>query len=208
MDDGELVDALRAGDETAFVHVVRLYHAAMIRVASFYVSSTPIAEEVVQETWLAVIEGLGRFERRSSLKTWIFSILVNKARRRGERERRTVPFSSIRGEDSEPGLEPDKFRPASDRWAGHWSDPPKPWSDTVADHIEQATTRALVIDAIRSLPPNQRDVISLRDVEGWSAEDVSTALGITDGNQRVLLHRARVRVRAVLDHHFRDLVLA
>jgi RNA polymerase sigma-70 factor (ECF subfamily) len=210
VDDPGLVDALRAGDEGAFEKLVATYHAPMVRLASFYVGSRAVAEEVAQETWMVVIRGIDRFEGRSSVKTWIFGILTNQARRRGERERRTVPFSSVGVdvEDAEPGLEPDRFRPPSDRWAGHWSDPPRPWSDVVADHLEQAETRAIVIKAIQSLPPNQRDVIALRDVEGWSPEDVSAALGITDGNQRVLLHRARIRVRAILARHFQGLVLA
>ncbi len=207
MEDRELVDALRAGDEGAFEKLVAAYHAPMVRVASFYVPSRAVAEEVAQETWLTVIGGLDRFEGRSSVKTWIFGILTNQARRRGERERRTVPFSSMTlDEESEPGLEPGRFRPDSDRWPGHWSDPPRPWSDAVVDQLEGAETRAVVLDAIRSLPPHQRDVIALRDVEGWSADEVSAALGITDVNQRVLLHRARVRVRAALDRHFQGLV--
>lgn len=210
MDDHELVVALRAGDEKAFEQVVGMYHAAMVRVASCYVPSRAVAEEVAQETWLAVITGLERFEGRSSLKTWIFGILTNQSRRRGERERRTVPFSSMSGLEAEPapGLEPERFRPPSDRWAGHWSDPPRPWSDVVVERLEEAETRSVVLDAIRALPPNQREVIALRDVEGWSASEVSAALGITDVNQRVLLHRGRVRVRAALDRHFQGLVLA
>lgn len=208
--DEQLVESLRAGDEAAFRSLVAAQHAAMVRVASLYVPSRAVAEEVAQETWMVVISGLDRFEGRSSLKTWIFGILTNQARRRGERERRTVPFSSINTDDevASPGLEPERFRPASDHWAGHWSNPPQPWSDTVADRLEGAETRAVVLDAIRSLPPNQRDVIALRDVEGWSAAEVSAALGITDGNQRVLLHRARVRVRAILDRHVQGLVKA
>lgn len=208
VEDQDLVGALRAGDEGAFEALVVRYHAAMVRVASFYVPSRAVAEEVAQETWLAVIRGLARFEGRSSLTTWIFAILTNTARRRGERERRTVPFSSIgpMDEESGPDLEPERFRPESDHWAGHWSDPPRPWSDAVVEHLEQAETRGVVLDAIRALAPNQRDVIALRDVEGWSADEVSTTLGITDVNQRVLLHRARVRVRAALDRHFQGLV--
>jgi RNA polymerase sigma-70 factor (ECF subfamily) len=210
VDDHEVVIALRAGDENAFEEVVGSYHAAMVRVASFYVPSRAVAEEVVQETWLAVIGGLDRFEGRSSLKTWIFGILTKQARRRGERERRSVPFSSMTtvDEESDPGLEPERFRLAPDHWAGHWSDPPRPWSDVVVDRLEEAETRSVVLDAIRGLPANQREVIALRDVEGWSASEVSAALGITDVNQRVLLHRGRVRVRAALDRHFQGLVRA
>jgi RNA polymerase sigma-70 factor (ECF subfamily) len=209
LDEQRFVAALQAGDDAAFEKLVLAYHGAMVRVATFYVPSRAVAEEVAQQTWLAVIQGLDRFEGRSSLKTWIFRILTNQARARGERERRTVPFSALGTPDGddEPGLEPERFRPPSDHWAGHWREPPQPWSDTVLEALEGAETRSVVLDAIRSLPPNHREVIALRDVEGWTAQEVSATLGITDANQRVLLHRARVRVRAMLDRHFRELAV-
>jgi len=208
VDDPQLVAALRAGDEIAFREVVAGYHAAMVRVASFYVQSRAVAEDVVQETWLAVLEGLDRFEGRSSLKTWVFRILANRARTRGTRERRSVPFSSMADDSDEPGIPPTRFRPATDRWPGHWAEPPRPWNDVPAEKLEGGETRALVFDAIRTLPPSQRDVIALRDVEGWSAEEVCSVLGLSEGNQRVLLHRARTRVRAALERHFATVVTA
>lgn len=204
MDDEQVLAALRAGDEGAFRDLVEANHASMVRVALLYTPSRAVAEEVVQDTWMAVIQGLLRFEGRSSLKTWIFRILSNQARTRGERERRSVPFSSI--SDGPTGIEPHHFRPSSDRWPAHWVEAPKPWSDDVLERLEGAETRAVVMNAVRLLPPNQRDVITLRDVEGWTAEEVCATLGISLGNQRVLLHRARTRVRAALDRYFQDLV--
>jgi RNA polymerase sigma-70 factor (ECF subfamily) len=201
VEDGDLVAALRSADEAAFRAVVTGYHAAMMRIARFHVNSRAVAEEVVQETWLAVIKGLDGFEGRSSFKTWVLTILTNSARTRGAREHRIVPFSSLQAEDETPGVPGDRFRPATDRWPGHWSQPPSRWADVPAAQLEGKEMRALVFDAIRSLPPNQRDVMALRDVEGWSSEEVCSVLGITNGNQRVLLHRARGKVRAVLEQH-------
>jgi RNA polymerase sigma-70 factor (ECF subfamily) len=202
VDDRELVDALRAKDEAAFREVVVGYHSAMIRVASFHVSSRAVAEEVVQDTWLAVVKGLDRFEGRSSFKTWVFAILANRARSRGAREHRTVPFSSLEADERTPGVPGERFQPPSDRWAGHWSEPPSPWTDVAAARLEGDETRTLIFDAIRSLPSQQREVIALRDVEGWSPEEVCAALSISDGNQRILLHRARGKVRSVLEQNF------
>ena len=185
-----------AGDESAFRDVVVGYHPAMMRLASFYVSSRAVAEEVVQETWLAVVKGLDHFEGRSSLKTWVFTILANRARSRGSREHRTVPFSSLVADEQTLGVPGDRFRPPTDRWPGHWSEPPSPWSDVPAALLDGKETRTLIFDAIRSLPPQQREVIALHDVEGWSAEEVCSVLALSDGNQRVLLHRARGKLRA------------
>jgi RNA polymerase sigma-70 factor, ECF subfamily len=201
VDDQELVAALRAGDESAFRDVVTGYHAAMMRLALFHVSSRAVAEEVVQETWLAVVKGLDRFEARSSFKTWLLTILTNKARARGAREHRIVPLSSLEADEQTPGVPGDRFQLATDRWPGHWSEPPTPWTDIPAARLVGNETRALVFDAIRSLPDNQRDVIALRDVEGWTSDEVCSVLGISDGNQRVLLHRARGKVRSVLEQN-------
>jgi RNA polymerase sigma-70 factor, ECF subfamily len=199
VDDTTVADALRAGDESAFREVVAAYHPALLRLASFYVSSRAVAEEVVQDTWLAVIKGLDGFEGRSSFKTWVFAILANRARTRGARESRSVPFSSLEADEQTLGVPGDRFRPGTDRWPGHWSEPPTPWNDVPAAVLEGKETRTLIFDAIRSLPPPQREVIALRDVEGWSAEEVCAALALSDGNQRVLLHRARGNLRAVLE---------
>jgi RNA polymerase sigma-70 factor (ECF subfamily) len=199
VDDEALVAALRAGDESAFRQVVAGYHGAMMRLASFHVASRAVAEEVVQETWLAVVKGLDGFEGRSSFKAWVFTILANQARSRGARDHRTVPFSSLQADEHILGVPGERFQTPSDRWPGHWSDPPSPWSDVPAAALEGKETRAVIFDAIRSLPPQQREVIALRDVEGWSAEAVCSALSLSEGNQRVLLHRARGKVRAVLE---------
>jgi RNA polymerase sigma-70 factor (ECF subfamily) len=206
VDDDAVVAALRAGDEAAFRDVVRGYHGAMMRLASFHVSSRALAEEVVQETWLAVIKGLDRFEGRSSFKTWVFTILANRARTRGTREHRTVPFSSLGADEHTLGVPGDRFQPPTDRWAGHWSEPPSPWTDVPAAILEGKETRDLIFDAIRSLPPQQREIIALRDVEGWSAESVCEALSLTEANQRVLLHRARGKVRSILEQKLQPAV--
>ena len=201
-DETKLLAALRDGDEAAFRELVSMYHSSLLRVAQIYVSSRAQAEEVVQETWLAVLQGLDRFEGRSSLKTWIFSILANRAKTRAVRERRTIPFSALNPERvPEPAVDPERFRDAEDpRWPGHWASPPQPWPD---DKLVAAETRGKLAEAIDALPGNQRAVISLRDLEGWSSEEVCNALGISETNQRVLLHRARAKVRTALEEYLR-----
>ena len=202
---GTLLDALRAGDEAAFRSLVVRHHAAMVRVASAYVPSRAVAEEVVQETWLAVLEGLDRFEGRSSLKTWMFRILINRAKTRGVREHRSIPVSAFEraddDEDDGPAVDPDRFFAPEHRWGGHWTRPPERWSDLPADRLTGKETLAVVDETIRSLPVQQRRVITLRDVEGWTSEEVCELLQLTEGNQRVLLHRARSKVRAALEGH-------
>jgi RNA polymerase sigma-70 factor (ECF subfamily) len=206
--DSELVAALRAGDESAFREVVASYNPALMRMALLHVSTRAVAEEVVQETWLAVVKGLDRFEGRSSFRTWVFTILGNQARSRGTRERRTVPFSSLQADEQTPGVPGDRFLPSTERWPGYWSEPPSPWSDVPVSRLESKETRALIFDALRSLPPQQQEVMALRDVEGWSAEDVCSMLDISDGNQRVLLHRARGKVRTILEQNLQHAVPA
>jgi RNA polymerase sigma-70 factor (ECF subfamily) len=200
--DAALVAALRRGDETAFVALVTEHHASLKRVARMYVASEAVAEEVVQETWLAVVKGLPRFEGRSSLKTWIFHILANQAKTRGERERRSVPFAALTGAPDEegPSVDPDRFRPDGDAWPGHWAAPPCAWEDPER-RLGSLEARALLRAAIDELPPVQQAVIALRDVEGVSAEEVCDLLDITAVNQRVILHRARSRVRSVLERY-------
>jgi RNA polymerase sigma-70 factor (ECF subfamily) len=199
-DEAELVEALRAGDEAAFAELVREYHASLLRVAQIYVSSRAAAEDVVGETWLAVLQGIDRFEGRSSLKTWIFTILTNRAKTRAQRERRTIPFSALQPDRvPEPALDPDRFRgPDDPRWPGHWASPPQAWPE---DRVLAHETREKLAEAIELLPPSQRAVISLRDLEGWSPEEVCNALSISETNQRVLLHRARSKVRKVLEEY-------
>jgi RNA polymerase sigma-70 factor (ECF subfamily) len=203
-DTETLLDALRSGDEAAFRDLVVRHQAAMVRVAAAYVPSRAVAEEVVQETWLAVLEGLHRFEGRSSLKTWMFRILINRAKTRGVREHRSIPVSAFHSDDDgddDPSVDPERFLPADHRWAGHWAAPPESWRDLPADQLTAKETLAVVEEAIRRLPVQQRRVISLRDVEGWTPEEVCDLLDLTEGNQRVLLHRARCRVRSALERH-------
>lgn len=190
--------ALRAGDEAAFLALVTRHHGAMVRVAATFVRSQAVAEEVVQEAWVGVLRGLHLFEGRSSLKSWIFSILVNCAKARALKEARSVPMSSLGPGDDEdaPSVSPDRFRGDEDRWAGHWSEPPEPWPDA---RVESSELVALVAEALETLPHAQRTVMSLRDVDGWEPGEVCALLGITEVNQRVLLHRARSKVRAFLE---------
>ena len=201
--DGLLVAALRRGDEAAFATLVTTYQASLKRVARMYVPTEAIADEVVQETWLAVVSGLHRFEGRSSLKTWIFHILANRAKTRGQRERRYVPFSALGGReegDDGPSVDADRFRPEAEAWAGHWAIPPCPWEDPER-RLGSIEARAFLREAIDVLPPVQQAVLALRDVEGLPAEEVCELLDLTAGNQRVLLHRARSRLRAALEDY-------
>ncbi len=180
----------------------------MLRVARMHVRDRQVAEEVVQETWLAVLDGIDRFEGRSSLKTWLFTILTNRAKTRATRERRTVPVSALVASEaggSEPAVDPDRFvDAAAERFASSWSAPPAPWSTLPEDRLLSQETLTRVADAIEALPEAQREVIRLRDVEGWSAAETAAALEISDGNQRVLLHRARSKVRAALEDYLED----
>jgi RNA polymerase sigma-70 factor (ECF subfamily) len=201
--DAELVEKLRGGDELAFERIVDRYGPMMLRVAGLYVRDRAVAEEVVQETWLAVLNGIDRFEGRSSLKTWIFRILANRAKSRAEREGRTVPLSAIMATDAaagEPSVDPDRFFSLEHgQTPFHWAAPPRDWPER---RVLDREALELIQATIESLPETQRTVIRLRDVEGWSPEEVSEALEITDGNQRVLLHRARSKVRAALEEYF------
>jgi len=201
-EEKQLVARLRAGDEQAFMEIVDAYGPLMMRVALNYVRTRAVAEEVVQEAWLAVLTGLDRFEARSSLKTWLLRILMNRAKSRGEREARFVPFSSLTEVD-EPSVDPDRFLPADHPdWPGHWAIPPRSWASVPEERLFARETLTLVGRAIAGLPRRQQEVIVLRDVEGWDADEVCAALGLSLGNQRVLLHRARSKVRAQLEPHF------
>ena len=203
-DDARLYRALRAGDEGAFIALVERYHAPLLRLAMTYVRDRSVAEEVVQETWLGVLRGLERFERRSLVKTWIFRILTNTAKTRAVRERRSVPFSSLTsGTDDGPSVEPERFLAATHPvWPGHWASPPRSWDDIPERHLESKEVREVIEAAIAALPPVQGQVISLRDIEGWSSEEVCELLELSAANQRVLLHRARSKVRAALERFF------
>jgi RNA polymerase sigma-70 factor, ECF subfamily len=200
-DDHELVTRLAAGDESAFREVVRLYDAGLRRMARLYVGDA-VADDVVQDTWIVVIRGIASFQERSSLKTWVYGILVNVARRRAQREGRTVPFASVGTGDSAWGGTVDLARlHHADLGVGYWPSAPT-WARDPAGAALDAEAREVVLRALRGLVPAQREVMTLRDVEGWSGAEVAEVLGISDVNQRTLLHRARVTVRAALEEYF------
>jgi RNA polymerase sigma-70 factor (ECF subfamily) len=188
-EDAELVERLRAGDEAAFVDLVDRYHTSLLRLAATFVPSSAVAEEVVQETWLGVVRGIGGFEGRSSLKTWLFRILVNRARSAGVRERRSDPVDF----DQAPVVSPDQF--SRD---GHWTAPPEPWGDEVEERLFDRDVASRIRSYLVELPDSQRRVVVLRDVEGVPAAEVCALLGLSDSNQRVLLHRGRARLRALI----------
>jgi RNA polymerase sigma-70 factor, ECF subfamily len=198
-EERELLSRLRAGDEDAFAALVDRCHGTMLAVAQAHVRTRASAEEVVQEAWLGVIRGLDRFEERSSLKTWILRIVVNTAKTRGVREARSLPFASLEPDD--PAVPPDRFRGPEDQYTGGWKVFPADWQLLPEEALHQRETLAVIVAAITALPPAQRAVIRMRDVEGCSSEEVCDALGVSEGNQRVLLHRARSRVRSALEQH-------
>jgi RNA polymerase sigma-70 factor (ECF subfamily) len=200
-DELQLLERVRAGDERAFDVLVDRYYATMLAVARGYVKSRAVAEEVVQEAWLGVLKGLDRFEGRSSLRTWIIRIVANIARTRGAREARSLPFSSLAPEGEEAAVDPDRFRGSDDAFPGHWRQYPSNWDTLPEQSLFGRETLEHVVAAVRELPPAQQQVITLRDISGFSAEEVCEALDITDGNQRVLLHRARSRVRSAMEAH-------
>jgi RNA polymerase sigma-70 factor (ECF subfamily) len=210
-DQLELVRRLRAGDPSAFVELVDAWSPMLLRVALLHVSTRASAEEVVQDTWLAVIRQLDRFEGRSSLRTWVFRILENQARSRGVRESRTVPWSSALGgpatdEDAGPTVAPSRFRGPDDQWPGGWTPAGRPaaWEPPPADAVMAAEMRRELGTALDALPRRQRVVVELRDVHGLSSDEVCGLLGITPGNQRILLHRGRARLRVRLENAYRD----
>jgi RNA polymerase sigma-70 factor (ECF subfamily) len=204
-DEHGLLAALRGGDETAFVALVRQYHPALVRLATLYVGDPALAEEVAQETWLGALRGLDRFEGRSSLKTWLFRILVNRAKTRGQRESRSIPFSALWNPDAEPAepaVEPGRFLPPDHPdWPGHWAAFPNNWDQVPEEVLLSQEALAVIQTAIAGLPPSQREVITLRDIQGWTAEEVCNVLNIGETNQRVLLHRARSKVRGALERY-------
>jgi RNA polymerase sigma-70 factor (ECF subfamily) len=197
--DRDLVERILAGDEAAFTQLVRKLHGPLIRLARYHVASPAVAEEVAQETWLAVLDGLPKFEGRASLKSWIFRILSNRAKTRGTRERRSVPLSALgrQGEESEPELDDSRF---TER--GRWARTPARWEEDDPEQIILSTeTLAAIKVCIDALPRRQRAVIQLRDVEGLTSQDVCNVLELSETNQRVLLHRARTKVRAALESY-------
>jgi RNA polymerase sigma-70 factor (ECF subfamily) len=206
-EDLRLVEALRSGNESAFVSLIERYHTSMLRLAMIFVPSQAIAEEVVQETWMGVLQGLDRFEGRSSLKTWILRILTNRAKTRAQREGRSVPFSSLSeftNEPYEPAIEPERFRGTDQEWPGHWVTFPHSWDEIPEERILSQETMTHIQEAINTLPPGQREVITLRDIEGCTSDEACSLLGVSEANQRVLLHRARCRVRRALERYFEE----
>jgi RNA polymerase sigma-70 factor (ECF subfamily) len=196
--DAELLSRILEGDEGAFTGLIERHHGSLVRLAASIVGDRGTAEEVAQETWLAVLDGVRSFEARSSLKTWIFRILVNRARTRRARESRSSSFSSLEsdGEDA-PAVDPSRFDST-----GHWSQPPRRWDDDTPDRVlQRAEALAQLEAALATLPANQRAVVTLRDIEGCGSQEVCALLEITEVNQRVLLHRARARLRAALERY-------
>lgn len=208
-DDAELVDLLRAGDEDAFARIVEDWSPSMLRLARAHVSTDASAEELVQETWLAVVRGLDRFEGRSSLKTWVFSILTNQAKSRGVRESRALPWSSLGPEDQGPTVDPGRFRGPDDQWPGGWTVEGRPsaWEPSPESSAIAGEIRDRLAVALQELPDRQRVVVSLRDVHGLTSDEVCATLGITGVNQRVLLHRGRARLRTALEDYYREFVV-
>ncbi len=200
-EDTALVARLRGGEESAFEEAVASFYPAMLAVARGYVRARSDAEEVVQEAWLGVLKGLDRFEGRSRLRTWVLQIVANVARDRAVREARTQPFSSLESDRGEPVVAPERFRRADEPYPGGWRSFPTDWRTLPEERLLARETMDLVERAIDELPEAQRIVITLRDVVGCGAPEVRTLLGISEGNERVLLHRARARVRARLERH-------
>lgn len=192
-EDHETLRRIQEGDEAAFAGLVARLHRPLLRVAETFLGRGSAAEEVVQEAWLAVVDGLGRFEGRSTLKTWVGGIVANRARTRRAKDRREVPLQDDDGDD---GVDPGRFAPS-----GFWSQPPT-WSPGPDDALFRKQARAALSEEIERLPPGPRAVITLRDVEEWSSEEVCNVLGLTETNQRVLLHRGRSRLRAALEKRF------
>jgi len=200
-DDDAVIAAIRGGDEAAFVAFAMAHQAMLLRLAKMWVKNPALAEEVVQETWLTMLESLEKYEGRSALRTWVCGILVNVARDRLRKEGRTVPVSAL-GDPDEPAVDPSRFSTSARPWEGHWEQPPNPFPDNPEAHLLTAELRARIEQAIAALPPAQREVIFLHDVEGFFAEDVGQILGVSSANERVLLHRARARIRATLERHY------
>ncbi len=198
-----LLEALRNGDEGSFIALVERYRSPLVRLAMVYVGDPAVAEEVVQETWIGVLRGIDQFEGRSSLRTWLFRILTNQAKARAMREGRSVPFSALEplaADPAAPAVDPARFFPPGHEDAGHWISPLRHWEEVPEAYILASETRACIREAIDRLPPAQRAVITLRDVEGLTATDVCQHLSLSDANQRVLLHRARSALRRMLEH--------
>jgi RNA polymerase sigma-70 factor (ECF subfamily) len=205
--EADLIERLRRGDEATFVCLLETHSASLKRLALAFVSTDAVAEEVVQETWLAVLTGITRFEGRSSVKTWIFKILTNRAKTRAIRERRTINFSELedRTQPDQPAVDPARFLPAAHpTYPGHWASPLQAWSASAEDAVVGREMMGVLQRELDRLPPAQRVVVALRDVHGWPAAEVCDVLGLSEANQRVLLHRGRSRLRGVLEAYFAE----
>ena len=200
-DDQRIIAGLRAGEEAVFAEMVDRYHGSLVRVAMRYTPSRAVAEEVVQDTWIGVIEGIDRFEGRSTVKTWLYKILIYRARARGERERRTTPMSALTIDDATPSVPTERFRGSDALWAGHWATPPQRWDGDAEERLLAGEAREIIDAVIAELPSAQREVIVMRDLSHFSAAEVCDLLDVTEANQRVLLHRALSRVRAALEQY-------
>ena len=197
VDTAALADQLRSGDPEAFSRLLDLYGSSMLRVARGYVSSREQAEDVVQETWIAVLKGIDKFEGRASLRTWIFTILINVAKKHGLAERRHTD-TAVRVMTGGT-VDPDRFRDAGDPLPGHWKEPPAPFPDTPEGSLLSGELTRVATAGLDRLPARQREVVTLRDVQGFSSEEVCQLLDISAANQRVLLHRGRAVVRQELE---------
>lgn len=202
--DLAIVERLRAGDETTFVMLVEEHQAAMLRIARMYVSSRAVAEEAVQEAWLGIVNGLDGFEGRSSLRTWMYRIVTNVAKTRGQREGRSIPFSALVGDEDKPAVDPEWFQATTDQFPGGWRTFPDDWRGVPEDRLIGHETLERIGQAIDALPPLQAEVIRMRDVLGWTSEEVRNALDVSETNQRVLLHRARSCVRRAVDAYLME----
>jgi RNA polymerase sigma-70 factor (ECF subfamily) len=202
VDESRLLAALRSGDEAAFAELVDRYHASLKRFARTFGASDVVAEEIVQETWLGALQGLDRFEQRSSLKTWLFTILKNQARHRAAREKRSVPFSALdHGDDDDgPVIDPDRFQAGDRCWPDHWSAAPRPWEEP-EQRLAALDVREQIRRALAELPRRHQLVVVLRDIEGLDADEVCDILEISESNQRVLLHRGRSAIRTALEEY-------
>jgi len=204
VEEAELLAALKAGDEQAFAGLVDELSPALLSLAKAHLPDRGLAEDVVQETWLAVMQGLPAFEGRSTLKTWVISILLNRARTRAVREGRAMPFSALSPDEGWTAVDPERFLPPDHpEWPGHWLAAPHPWERNPEECLVARESLTQVLAAIEALPEQQRAVIAMRDVHGFGADEVCELLGMSEGNQRVLLHRARSRVRGQLEAYFR-----
>jgi RNA polymerase sigma-70 factor (ECF subfamily) len=202
--DDATIERLLAGDEATFMMLVERHQPTMLRLAQMYVSSAAVAEEVVQEAWIGILKGLSNFERRSSLRTWMYKIVTNLAKTRGAREGRTLPFSALTGDTDDDPVDPSWFQGPADRFPGDWRTFPDDWRGIPEDRLIGRETIDHIKLAMRSMPPMQAEVVRLRDMLGWSSEEVCNALDLTETNQRVLLHRGRSRIRRDLDDYLSE----